>query len=97
LGVGRIMNRVGVQNKYNYRSGTYTIIKFMLLQSKIARRLRIDLIVEVQQTVFGNYIQKNYAYCNELHVLAKKRGWMVEQRRPGMGRSKYSHKNCAYT
>jgi hypothetical protein len=52
------MNIVGGQSKYNYRSGTYTTIKFMLLQSKSASRLRIDLIVKLQQTGFGNYIQK---------------------------------------
>jgi hypothetical protein len=57
------MNRVGGQSKYNYRSVTYTTIKFMLLQSKSASRLRIDLIVELQRTGFGNCIQKNYSYC----------------------------------
>jgi hypothetical protein len=36
------MNRVGGQSKYNYGIGTYTTIKFMLLQSKSARRLQID-------------------------------------------------------
>jgi hypothetical protein len=30
------------QSSYNYRSGTYRKIKFMLLQTKSASRLRID-------------------------------------------------------
>jgi hypothetical protein len=74
------MNRVGGQSKYSYRSGTYTTIQFMLPQSKSASILRIDFIVELQRTGFGNYIQKNCAYCqyyssyNELHVLAKTKG-----------------------
>jgi hypothetical protein len=52
----------------------------MLLQSKSTSKLRIDLIVELQRTGFGNYIQKKCAYCqyyssyNELHVLTGKKG-----------------------
>jgi hypothetical protein len=95
------MNRVDGQSKYNYRIGTYTTTKFMLLQSKSASRLWIDSNYNKQDLVTTsrksvptvNYILPTMDYT----CWQKKRDCTVEQRRPGMGRSKYSHKNRAYT
>jgi hypothetical protein len=58
LGIGITLNRVGGQSKYNHRSSTYTTIKCMLLQSKSASRLHIDVLVKLQRTGFGNYIHR---------------------------------------
>jgi hypothetical protein len=91
LGVGWTMNRVGGQSKYNYRSGTYTTIKFMLLQSKSASRLRIYMNYNEQDLVTTS--RKSLPTVNDIHPTMNYTCWrkkgdsMVEQRRPGMGRS----------